>query len=81
MDEKGRLRTGDPGSKSIKDYEKGMGSNAKKQSCVVGQEETGARGQISTLLPSPPKPSLILMGCLGICTVSQRQVLGWQDGA
>ena len=44
MDEKGRLRVGDPGSKAIKGYEKGMGSNAKKQSWVVGQEETGARG-------------------------------------
>lgn len=43
MDEKGRLRAGDSGSKAIKGYEKGMGSSAKKQSWVVGQEETGAR--------------------------------------
>ena len=32
-----------------------MGSNAKKQSWVVGQEETGARGRKSALLPSAPQ--------------------------
>ena len=41
MDEKGRLRVGDPGSKAIKGYEKGMGSNAKKVlGCWAGRNRS-----------------------------------------